>query len=50
MARYMIDTNIFIDFLNFDKKAKEFIIQNINHIMITFPVHYELLVGAKNKK
>ena len=47
---FLIDTNIIIDFLRGDLKAKEFIINNVDEIKVSVVSVSELYAGVRGKK
>ena len=47
---FLVDTNIIIDFLRGDSKAKEFIINNVDEIKVSVVSVSELYAGVRGKK
>jgi predicted nucleic acid-binding protein len=47
---FLVDTNIIIDFLKGDVKAKEFIINNVDEIKISVVSVSELYAGVRGQK
>ena len=47
---FLVDTNIIIDFLRGDSKAKEFIINNVDEIKISVVSVSELYAGVRGKR
>ena len=47
---FLVDTNIIVDFLRGDSKAKEFIINNVDEIKISVVSVSELYAGVRGKR
>lgn len=47
--KYLVDSNIFIDYSHLEPRAHEFIQNNLREIVVFYVVYFEVMTGVQNK-